>query len=134
MGRWLFVVGFAVALATAPRLAAQSGATGADGAAGIVDGIGDPPRLEPVAAPVRDPRRADAATARAVAESLTPHGGYAVAQGLLFLVRHRDAAVRFAALRGLADVGLRRSDGMIWVRKSMRDTDALVKSAAFEAI
>ena len=131
MGRWLYVVLIAVALATAPRAAAQSGA---DGAADLVAGIGDPPRFEPVSALVRDPRLADAATARAVAESLAPKGGYAVAQGLLFLVRHRDAAVRFAALHGLADVALRRSDGMIWVRKSMRDSDALVKAGAFEAI
>jgi HEAT repeat protein len=135
MGRWLFVVGITVALAMAPRSVAQSDASASDGAgAGLVAGIGDPPRFEPVSALVRDPRLADAATARAVAESLAPKGGYAVAQGLLYLVRHRDASVRFAALRGLSEVGLRRSDGVIWVRKAMRDSDALVKAAAFDAI
>lgn len=135
MGRWLTFVGIAVALATAPRAVAQGDAPAAGGAgSGLTSAIGDPPRLELVSVLVRDPRLADPATARAVAEGLASRGGYAVAQGLLVLVRHRDAAVRMAALRGIAEVGLRRADGLIWVRKALRDTEPLVRSAAFEAI
>jgi hypothetical protein len=135
MGRWLVGVGIVVALATASAAVAQEEAPAADGAwDALVAGTGDPPRLELVSALVRDPRLADPAAARAVAEALTPRGGYAAAQGLLHLVRHRDAAVRFSALRGLTEVGLRRSDGMIWVRRSLRDSDALVRTAAFGAI
>lgn len=135
MGRWLVGVGIVVALAAAPGAVAQSAGPGASATGdSLVAGIGDPPRLEFVSAVVRDPKLSDPAAARAVAEALTARGGFAVAQGLLHLVRHRDAAVRFAALRGLAEVGLRRSDGMIWVRKALRDSDGLVRTAAFGAI
>jgi len=141
MRKWLrvvVVVVVAAALAAAPRAVAQEDrarpAERGDAIGALLLGLGDPPRLDLVNALVRDPRMAVAATARQVAENLASRGGYAVAQGLVDLARHRDASVRFAALRGIAEVELRRADQLIWIRAALRDQDPLVRTAACEAI
>jgi hypothetical protein len=135
------LLGLAWAAALAPCAVAQTVGSGAPEAAPVATAVdaffarlGDPPDLDVVEALVHDARVEDAPTAERLAEELASRGGYASAQGLLDLVRHRDASVRLAALRGIASVAIRRTEGVESVRAALRDADADVRSAACIAL
>ena len=136
-----FAVGIACALAIAPCAAAQSASAGAVEPAEapasfeeLMARIGEPPRPDAVHALVRHSRVADPATASTLVSELVGRGGHAVALELSVLARHRDSAVRFAALRGISEVALRRADAVGWVRVALRDREADVRTAAHEAL
>src|SRR5262245_56823884 len=99
----LLLLGFASASASAPPARAQADAQLAE--------LGDPPDVESVRRIVRAVND-DPETAQAFAEGLAARGGQAAAQGLYDLVRNRASWVRIAALQGIAEVGLRRADGI----------------------
>src|SRR5262245_43854016 len=121
----LLLLGIAWASAVPPLAAAQADPLFAD--------LGDPPRLETVRrlarAAVSDPEQA-----RLLAAALAARGGHAAAQGLYDLARDSDERVRSAALEGLAEVALRRGDGIDSVRAAMLASNADVRAAAFCAI
>lgn len=121
----LLLLGLAWASCWTPRAAAQAEALSAE--------LGDPPDFDVVRRLVRTVDD-DPPTARAFAARLAGRGGYAAAQGLYELVRHRDREVRSAALQGVADVGLRRVDGVDFVRKALLDKDADVRANAYVAL
>src|SRR6185369_13040136 len=136
-----FAVGIACALAIAPRAAAQSASAGAVAPAEapasfeeLMERIGEPPRPDVVHALVRHSRVDDPATAGTLVSELVGRGGHAVALELSVLARHRDGAVRFAALRGISEVALRRADAVGWVRVALRGREADVRTAAHDAL
>jgi HEAT repeat protein len=121
----LLLLGIASASASAPCASAQADALLAE--------LGDPPRLETVRRLVRtvglDPEQE-----RAFAEGLAIRGGHAAAQGLYDLAGESDPCVRIAALDGIAEVALRRAEGIESVRTALLASDADVRAAAFCAI
>jgi hypothetical protein len=143
MRRGLLAVGFAgvFAIASASRAAAQvasaAPAEPADSSASFGEleaRIGDPPRPDVVHALVRHAGVDDPATATRLIDELVERGGFAVALELSVLARHRDRAVRFAAIRGISAVALRRVDAAERVRGALLDPDADVRTAAHEAL
>jgi len=137
----LLAVGIAGAFALASRAAAQVSSPGAaeptDSSASFEElkaRIGDPPRPDVVHALVRHAAVDDPATASGLIDALVERGGCAVALELSVLARHRDHAVRFAAIRGISEVALRRVDAVERVRGALLDPDADVRTAAHEAL
>jgi hypothetical protein len=121
----LLLLGLASASCWTPRAAAQADA--------LVAELGDPPDFDAVRRLVRAADE-DPQTACALAARLAARGGHAAAQGLFDLVRHRDPGVRIAALQGVAEVALRRADGIDSVRKALLDSNADVRANAYVAI
>jgi HEAT repeat protein len=138
MSAWRIIFGLVASVAAAPRGLAQvddaAPRAGESAYEALLDRLGEPPRADVVNLLVHDARVADPATALALAVELAQRPGYAVEPGLLVLARHGDVAVRAAALRGVAEVALRSEDAAIGVRAAIRDGNADVRTAAFQAL
>src|SRR5262245_44828642 len=136
MGRAL-LLGLAAALslgAAGPR-SARAGEAAEEGVSPLLEKLARCPSPDAVRSVVEHAKvAADAQWAQAVVERLSQRGGAACGQGLLRLVRHGDAGVRALALRGVARLRIRFADGIDDVRKCLRDPEADVRAAAFDAM
>lgn len=87
-----------------------------------------------VGAAVRHARVRDAEAAHGLIVHLSVHRGPGALEGFVVLTGHGDQAVRVAALRAIATVGLRSTDALEAVRGRVRDFDTEVHKAAIAAL
>jgi HEAT repeat protein len=103
----------------------------------LLAGVSAPASAEAVAALLALPEAREAEPALRIVGALWHAGGPHAADALRDLVRHEDAGVREAALRGVAVVGLRGASGSRResnLRRALTDGDPRVVRAAYEAL
>jgi hypothetical protein len=120
--------------AGAPLRADESrAATRAHDVEAALQKLGPAPSADAVLRLVRSIPPQDREAALRFAGALLTHGGHACAHGLRALVQNRDADVRAAALRGIAQTRMRVAENMDLVRAARADSDSSVRDAAYAA-